>query len=164
VRHLREGWKSTGTTRIAALALPALTCLEYGDDAQPALGQLTPERLEGAVLLFPAEPGTAPAPAEVRRLVVLDGTWRQVRRMLRRLPALQALPRLSLATSPGPVVRLRRPTFEEGRSTLEAIAGALALLEGAEVAAPLLALHALHVERTLRARGVWGRRAPVTVL
>ena len=162
VRHQREGWKSTGTARIAALALPGLSCLEYGEDAQPAQAALTPELLEGAGVLFPAEPPAAWAPGTLRRLVVLDGTWRQARRMFKRLPALHALPRLSLPPQAHPVLRLRTTTFEDGRSTLEAIADALALLEGPEVAAPLRALHELHVERTFRARGVWALKAGST--
>ena len=53
------------------------------------------------------------------------------------------------------MLRLRTTSFEDGRSTLEAIADALGLLEGPEVAAPLHALHARYVEQTFRARGVW---------
>jgi DTW domain-containing protein YfiP len=159
VRHQREGWKSTGTTRIAALALPSLRCLEYGDDALPARDELTPALLEGAAVLFPAEPAAPWDAAATRRLVVLDGTWRQARRMFKRLPALHALPRLSLPPAAAPVRRLRSTTFEDGRSTLEAIADALALLEGPGVAAPLHALHALFVARTLQARGVAPVRA-----
>ncbi len=155
VRHQREGWKSTGTARIAALALPGLTCLEYGEDTQPAQAALGPALLEGAAVLFPAEPPAAWDAATVKRLVVLDGTWRQTRRMFKRLPALHPLPRLTLPPQGRPVLRLRVSAFEDGRSTLEAIADALQLLEGPEVAAPLHALHALHVERTFRARGVW---------
>jgi DTW domain-containing protein len=159
VRHQREGWKSTGTARIAALALPGLACLEYGDDAQPAQGALTPALLEGAALVFPAEAAPPCDPATVRRLVVLDGTWRQTRRMYRRLPALHALPVLALPPRAAPALQLRHSTFEEGRSTLEAIADALGLVEGPAVAAPLHALHALYVQRTLQARGVWSPAA-----
>jgi DTW domain-containing protein YfiP len=156
VRHLREALKSTGTARIAGLALPHSRLIEYADKPEPvteALGSL-----EGACLLFPTD---TPAPwpeLPPGKLVVIDGTWRQTRRMYQRLPALHALPRLALPTRPARVLRLRETTFEEGRSTLEAIAEALRLLEGDAVAAPLHALHALYVERVLRARGIWEQR------
>lgn len=161
VRHQREGWKSTGTARIAALALPGLRLLEYGDDAEPARAELPALLAPGTHLLFPAE-AEAPAVdrAAVTRLVVLDGTWRQVRRMYQRLPVLHGLPRVSLPAKPEPVLRLRESTLEAGRSTLEAIADALRVLEGEAVAAPLHALHARYVEQVFRARGVWGLKRP----
>lgn len=158
VRHLRESWKSTGTARIAALALPRLTCLEYGEDSQPAADTLAAMPLDDAALLFPGE---SPAPfdsSRLRRLIVLDGTWRQTRRMFRRLPALHHLPCLALPPKPQPVLRLRASTLEEGRSTLEAIADALGLVEGDAAGTPLHRLHELYVERVLRARGVWEQR------
>lgn len=160
VRHQREGWKSTGTARIAGLALPNLRLLEYGEDAQPALDALPGELGEGTFLLFPADAATPVDVAQVKRLVVLDGTWRQVRRMYQRLPALHALPRLALPVKAEKVLRLRETSLEEGRSTLEAIADALGLVEGAAAAAPLHALHARYVEQVFRARGVWGLKAP----
>ena len=86
---------------------------------------------------------------------MLDGTWRQTRRMFAKLPALHALPRLTLPPKAAPVLRLRVSTFSEGRSTLEAIADALGMIEGEAVALPLHRLHALYVERVFRARGVW---------
>ncbi len=208
VRHEKEAWKSTGTARIAALALPSLKLLDYTEDAEPAKSQL-PEFVDGAVLLFPGV-GGAPAPGEagggqeggrvytedaepaksqlpefvdgaallfpggngvpspceggggqeggrVRRLIVLDGTWRQTRKMYAKLNSLHAVPKLELPPPPlgEKVLRLRDSTFAAGRSTLEAIAEALTLLEGPAIAAPLHALHTLYVERVFRARGVW---------
>ena len=63
------------------------------------------------------------------------------------------LPRLALAPPAEPVERLRTPPHPEGMSTLEAVAFALAQLEGPEIAQPLLALHARAVDQGLRARG-----------
>ena len=154
VRHERESFKSTGTARVAALALPNSQMLDSGEETA-----LTNEQLEGqlagAYVLFPSEP-LAPWPqGPVGTLVVLDGTWRQTRRMFTKLPALHGLPRLTLPPKPAPVLRLRSSTFSEGRSTLEAIADALGMLEGEVVSMPLHQLHALYVERVFRARGVW---------
>ena len=156
VRHERESWKSTGTARIAALAMPNLRILDFGEDAEPARGALPEEVAGGAHLLFPTDEVTPFG--EVKRLILLDGTWRQTRRMYVKLPALHPVPKFSLPQKQAKVLRLRDSKFEDGRSTLEAIAEAIALLEGDEVAAPLHALHAAYVERVFRARGVWDRK------
>jgi DTW domain-containing protein YfiP len=152
VRHEREVYKSTGTARIAGLALPRLSFVDYGDDATEVERKL--QGVEG-FLLFPADP-PAPWPKEpVDHLILLDGTWRQARKMLKKLPSLQRLPKLTLPAKNDAVLRLRDPTVEGGRSTLEALADALGLLEGESVATPLNALHDLYVERVLKARGTY---------
>ncbi|MFZ5441019.1 MAG: tRNA-uridine aminocarboxypropyltransferase [Myxococcota bacterium] len=158
VRHEREGWKSTGTARIAALALPNLKLVEYCEDAEPAASTL-PALVGGAQLLFPTPDATPLTPDEVpARLIVLDGTWRQARKMYAKLPMLHGVPRRTLPERAARVLRLREAHFEAGRSTLEAIAEALALLEGEALAAPLFALHDAYVERVFRARGVWEQK------
>lgn len=158
VRHAREADKSTGTARIAGLALPNSGLIDYGEDAEPVDAELKPHTL-GAWLLFPAEEGTAAPVGAPTRLIVLDGTWRQTRRMLRKLPSLAGLPRLALPPKDAAPLRLRGSDAPENRSTLEAIADALAVLEGEGVSVPLHALHALMVERVYRARGVWGLKS-----
>lgn len=156
VRHKQEAWKSTNTVRIAGLALPRLTLVEFGVDLAATAAALAPlVDGDGVYLVYPSDTA-ATWPAEApRRLVFLDGTWRQTRRMLKKLPVLAALPRLALPDKDAGVIRLRRPTFAGGRSTLEAIADALALLDHDEAAAALDALHARYVEHVLRARGRW---------
>lgn len=155
VRHEREGWKSTGTARIAGLAMPNLRIIEFSEDAEPARSEL-PALVGGAHLLFPTDE-VAPW-GEVKRLILIDGTWRQTRKMYGKLEALHGVPKLALPPQTSKVLRLRESAFEEGRSTLEAIAEAVALLEGADVASPLFALHNLYVERVFRARGVWDQK------
>lgn len=156
VRHERESWKSTGTTRVAALALPNLSIIDFDDDPAGVNARL-PE-LFNAALLFPS-PTPSPWPSTpLETLVVIDGTWRQTRRMFTKLPKLHGLPRLQLDTPPQVMLRLRDTSFEGGRSTLEAIAEALHLLEGSAVSEPLHALHQTFVERVLTARGVLGQK------
>ncbi|MEW5742532.1 MAG: tRNA-uridine aminocarboxypropyltransferase [Myxococcota bacterium] len=158
VRHAREAMKSTGTVRVLALSMPGAQVLEYGEDTQPAQAQLEPLLDEGTHLLFPGEGAAGWDATKVTRLVALDGTWRQARRMYHRLPALHALPKLALPAKADVVLRLRESPSGEGRSTLEAVADALALLEGDAVAAPLHRLHADFVERVFKARGVWEQK------
>lgn len=81
-----------------------------------------------AALLYPGE-GTAAVPADVNQLILLDGNWRQSRRLLAANPWLADLPRLSLPEQPGRYA-IRRAHRPGQLSTLEAGLHALALLEG----------------------------------
>ncbi len=156
IRHRKEAWKSTNTARIAGLALARLVLEEYVADRGSDHASLAPLLAgDGVALVYPAEPRAEWPAVPPRRLVFLDGTWRQTRRMVRRIPALAALPRLWLA--PGPqhdaVTRLREPSLPGGRSTLESIADALRATGEGDAATALDALHARYVEHVLRARG-----------
>ncbi|BDG06285.1 tRNA-uridine aminocarboxypropyltransferase [Anaeromyxobacter oryzae] len=151
LRHASERERLTNTARWAALALPGTEIVDHGlPEAPPDLSHLS---APGTFVLFPA-PAPAPPPTVPPRLVVVpDGTWSQARRMVQRVPVLRTLPRLALA-GPPPGQRLRRPHRGDGMSTLEAMAGALAVLGAGEAAERLLALHATAVERVLRLKGM----------
>lgn len=151
LRHVKEAWKSTNTARLAAMALEGARVERYGAPGQPFDQGLVSGG--GTWLLFPQQGGPPPPSAPPSRLVVLDGSWSQARRMVQRVPALRALPRLSLPPLWPDRVRMRRPPSPEGLSTLEAIAFALGQLEGEAVQRPLLDLYALAVERVLMTRG-----------
>ncbi|WP_457420422.1 tRNA-uridine aminocarboxypropyltransferase [Roseateles sp. P5_E7] len=107
----------------------------------------------GTALLYPGE-GAAAAPADVDRLILLDGNWRQSRRLLAANPWLAALPRLSLPEQPGRYA-IRRAHRPGQLSTLEAGLHALALLEGApERFAPLWGAFETFVEAGLYRRAM----------
>lgn len=152
VRHYKEALKSTNTARLASLALTNMEIVDYGKMGAP----FDPGLLEGEDIwtLFP-DSGRSLPEKPPRTLVVLDGTWSQVRQMSHRVPRLSTLPRLSLAMSGAPTLRLRRPPHPDGMATIEAIALALSALEGPALGEPLLALHERYVEAVLRARGAW---------
>ena len=153
LRHAREAEKSSNSARWASLLVPgcemrtwAGRCdvVMHGDLGRPGDWLLFPSEGEGG------EPGRPEALPE--RVVVLDGTWRQVRRMLRALPRVRRLPRLSVGPrSPG--ARLRAPPAPGCLSTLEAMAGAVALLEGEALGQALDARHRAVVARARAARG-----------
>ncbi|MBI5547038.1 MAG: DTW domain-containing protein [Deltaproteobacteria bacterium] len=151
VRHIVERLRTSNTGRLAALALPNSEILEYGD-----LEPLDESRLSGpdTWLLYPV-PSAAAAPqaSPPKRLIVLDGTWRQSRKMFARLDPLRGMPCLALSPGDPSLVRLRRPPREDGMSTLEAIATAVAHLEGEEKARKLLELHDAHVQAVVTLRG-----------
>ncbi len=149
IRHITEQLLTSNTGRFAALALPKSRILAYGGgDTFDA----TPLCAPGSVLLYCSGPAR-PLPFVPERLIVLDGSFRQARRMYKRVPELRDLPEFSLPAARVIPTRLRRPTQPEGMSTIEAIAAALSELEGPELAAPLWALHAELVRRADRMRG-----------
>lgn len=82
----------------------------------------------GTALLYPGE-GAAAVPTEVTQLILLDGSWRQSRRLLAANPWLAELPRLHLPEQPARYA-IRRAHLLGQLSTLEAGLHALALLEG----------------------------------
>lgn len=109
----------------------------------------------GTALLYPGE-GRPTAPADVSRLLLLDGSWRQSRRLLAANPWLAALPRLSLPAAPGRYA-IRRAHRPGQLSTLEAGLQALALLEGGpERFAPLWTAFDAFVHAALSRRGETG--------
>src|SRR3954469_14134337 len=155
VRHKWEAFKSTGTARVAALSLSNLSILDMAaENPDPVREQL--RELEDAWLLYPGHATPAAPRPPPQTLVVLDGTWRQTRKMLRRLPELSRFPRFSLQAEPA--VESRRDRLREAprpgaRSTLESIADALGALDSPETGRRLLDLHQRFVERTRWARG-----------
>jgi DTW domain-containing protein YfiP len=154
IRHNKEKEKSTNTVRVAALALVRCQVLTYGAPGQPFDASV----LEGSDtwLLFPDTQPPEPQSPPPRRLIVLDGNWGQARRMVQRLPVLRRMPGLALPPPPPNTRRLRRPPNPDGMSTLEAMAGAVALLEGEEKAQQLYALHELMIDRVMQSRGRLG--------
>lgn len=155
IRHALENHKSTNTARIARLALERMEILDW--DSRNPPDALAWVRSHGNVwLAYPGSTTADCAHARPDAVLILDGTWRQVRKLLRTHPWMFLLPRLSL---PGPTHegrRLRVSPLAEGRSTIEAIAAALSVLEGPEKGAPLEALHDVMVEQVLSARGMPG--------
>jgi DTW domain-containing protein YfiP len=82
----------------------------------------------GTALLYPGA-GAPATPAEVARVILLDGSWRQSRRLLAANPWLGTLPRLSLPMASSRYA-LRRAHRPGQLSTFEAGVHALGLLEG----------------------------------
>lgn len=152
VRHHWEALKSTGTARMAGLALENARILDMAaENPEPIRQEL--RALQNAWLLFPGRDSEARLASPPETLVVLDGTWRQTRKMLRRLPELSRLPRLSLETEAPERDRLRDSPGASARSTLESIADALGVLGSSALSERLLDLHRRFVHQTRVARG-----------
>lgn len=155
LRHAREASKSTNSARWASLVLARCAVFDVDGDADVPSEQLAGE---GVALLFPGgQPLEDVRPA---RLIVLDGTWRQVRRMIIHRTALRGLPTVSLPGAiPADGPRLRRAPALTHLSTLEAIAEAIRRLEGEAAGDAVARAHRLFIDRVLSTRGRLGPQA-----
>jgi len=147
VRHAAEIHKASNSGRLAAQALINSVLLDYGVRDNPFDDRELSE--DDTWLLFPSgEPRRAPPRPPPKRLVVLDATWPQARRMHQRIGALRGMPVLALPAPSVPAEQLRTPPHPDGLATITSIARALALLEGEAVSAPLDDIYALMVARS----------------
>lgn len=158
LRHIAESRRPSNTGRFVALALPNSRIIPCGGGDR--IGLSSPDdtwlRAPGTCLLWPDGPGSKLIRPE--RIVVLDATWHQARRLYARTPALSTMPRLVLPAPAHSRARLREQRRPDGMSTLEAVAAAVATLEGAKAAEPLERLYDEVVRRTIAWR--WGTRHP----
>ena len=146
LQHPAEAGHAKNTAAFLTLGLSPAAQLLRGEVFDPALAG------PGTALLYPGK-GDAPPPADVRQLLLLDGSWRQSRRLLAANPWLAALPRVGLPAHPSRYA-LRRAHRPCQLSTLEAVLHALALLEGApERFEPLWAAFDGFVQMGLSRRG-----------
>jgi DTW domain-containing protein YfiP len=158
VMHRAEAAKSTNTGRIATACLAGSEILVRGHEGKPSEPLRWSEGVQ-PVLLFPHEDATPIAEAgrildgRPVVLVVPDGTWRQASKVRRRVPGLGELPCLSVSGESRSPHRLRAEAHAHGLSTIEAIARAMAVLEGEHVRAALERVFRSMVERTLWTRG-----------
>ncbi len=150
VRHRLEAFRPTNTARLAALVLGDVALFEFG--RLGVRGTDAPLREPDTWLLFPDGPQLAPEGPRPRRLLVLDGTWPQARRMAHKLEAVRGLPRFALPPPLESPERLRAEPHREGMATLEAIARALEILDGPAVAAPLFDVYRRQVAGVLATR------------
>jgi DTW domain-containing protein YfiP len=101
--------------------------LDYGCTSAH-LPDLSNINWESTALVFPMfynpDPENPPKAVEdtssIQTIVLLDGSWKQTSRMLKRMPELIRLPRLEIAPASPPLPRIRHPYFEGGMCTMEA--------------------------------------------
>jgi DTW domain-containing protein YfiP len=157
--HSKERGRVSNTARLTGLFLTEGHVRVRGQKDQPLdpHGIRSPRHLD--VVLFPSADAVELDAAWVARqdrplnLIAPDGSWGQVRRMVRREPTLAALLHLRLPAGPPSRFRLRSQPRADGLATFEAIARALGIIEGDHVRAPLDYAFDVMVERTLWTRG-----------
>jgi len=133
LQHPRERRMGVGTARFAKIALPnsALRVgVDFADD--PVVSALMTDAQPAPYLLFPG-PDAVDVRAlprnEALRVVVLDGTWAQARKLLRKNPWLAALPRVAFTPQQPSRYEIRQQPQDFCVSTIEALAEILDAVE-----------------------------------
>ncbi|ACY14014.1 tRNA-uridine aminocarboxypropyltransferase [Haliangium ochraceum] len=153
VIHHTEIRKPTNTGRLAVEALVNSEVHVRGLVGEPSTAIDWQGRRP--LLLFPHAEAEVLAPSdEPVALVVPDGTWGQAAKVRTRVPGLGDVRCVTLPLGPPSRYRLRSAPQSHGLATLEAIARAMGILEGAQVQDQLERLFRIMVERTLWSRGV----------
>ena len=156
ILHRIEARKPTNTGQLAAACLPHSDTLVRGHAGSP-----TPPLIWDAgtqpIYLFPHDDAVPiehfAASEKPVVLVVPDGTWRQAWKVRQRVPGLREIPCVSLPSGGATRYLLRTERRENGLATIEAIARAMEVLEGAWVREALDRIFHTMVERNLRMRG-----------
>lgn len=124
MRHVLERHRASNTGRLIPHCLQGGQLQEYA----------TPERdFEEAGLAAPdtwllyPRPGARQPTQAPRRLVVLDATWSQARKMGQRIRGLSSLPAVALPPPQVALPRLRKGREPEQMSTAESVIAALRL-------------------------------------
>jgi DTW domain-containing protein YfiP len=159
LRHVYEAQRPSNTGRLVALAMPNSRIIPCGGGTRIGLSPVDDEflRVPGTWLLWPDGTGTQSGMSDLTppdRVVVIDATWQQARRLYSGMPVLWTLPRLVLPEPKQYRDRLREQHRSDGMSTIEAIAAAVAKIEGVEAARPMESLYDELVRRTISLR--WG--------
>ena len=134
LRHVLERNRNSNTGRLVGAALANAQVLDYAVPSAP----LDLDLLAGpaTALLYPRpspKPDTAP-----ERIILLDASWSQARRMAQRIPQLRGMPSLALPAPTQVIPRMREGQSPEQMSTGESAIVALRLLgEDSAAAAPV---------------------------
>lgn len=150
ITHAHEITRPSNTARFATRMLARSSLHVHGsaDGISAAWGV---DRANPLVLHPDGRPLTA-ADASRSCLIVPDGTWRHVRRMLKRIPVLATGDTVRVAAPDYTELTVRREPRAGHTSTLEAIARAMGLLESPEVEAQMLAVLTRVIEAMRRRR------------
>jgi len=160
IMHHHEQWRSSNTARLAHWALPNSGLHSYGAPHMRLEADHFDTDTFQYLVLFPSagarclHPNMLVEDPRTTVLVVPDGSWRQARRMSRRLMLWGLRQHVTLPPGAPSIYRLRRQAHAHHVSTFEAIARALGALEGEAVEHALLEIfkHKVRSELSLRGR------------
>ena len=167
LQHPRESRLAIGTCRMAHLALAGseLHC-GVSFESHPRVRALAADASGDVAVLYPGDDACEPEALDApRTLLVLDGTWHQVRAMWRANPSLHRLPRIGFVPASPGNYRIRREPAPHCLATVEAVVEALGRLERDPVRfRPMLGAFDQMVEtqlvfKTLKPGAPWRRRA-----
>lgn len=154
-----EQWKTTNTGHLASLVLDNCELRVRGHDTEPLRTDDLASPSRRTFVVFPTDDARVLDSALVEedprpiQLVFPDATWQQARRIMKRVPALQAAPKIVLSAAHASKYKLRKHAREGGLCTYEAILEALTVIEGEHLRAPMERVFRLFVDRTLWSRG-----------
>lgn len=153
VVHAAEWGRSSNTGHLVRLGLANATLLIHGRRG----GRLGPASFSSAgstpLILYPGRGANRLTPelaASLNRpvtLIVPDGNWNQTQHMMRRLPSLTGAETVSLDEPSLDLRRARHNADAARRSTFEAIARAIGVLESVHYEERLIELYRLMLER-----------------
>ena len=155
--HHKELKRTTNTGRLALHALTNSSMHIRGEGRQRMdLSHLLSPDYETYVLYPSAEAIDLEAltPQKPVHLLVADGNWRQAGKVNQRHPEFRHLPRVRVRPTTLAQYHLRQEHFQDGLSTIEAIALAIGTLEGKNAQNSLLALYQAKLHATLKGRGI----------
>lgn len=136
LRHALERRRNSNTGRLVGAALAGSKVLDYAVANEPL--DLSVLARAGTALLYPRQgPVASPFPT---RIILLDASWSQARRMAQRIPELRGMPTLSLTAPTAVIPRMREGKSPEQMSTAESAIAALRLLGEEEAAGHLESL------------------------
>lgn len=151
--HRIERTRSTNTGRLVARLLDGAEVRVRGEIGPQPRAPLPEGR---RLLLFPSPGARVLSPDDARGapvvLLVPDGNWNQARRACRRDPDAQGAEPVTLPAGAPSRYGLRRAPHEGALSTLEAVARALGLLEGADIERRMMEAFDVWVHRAMRVR------------
>jgi DTW domain-containing protein YfiP len=142
--HAVEWRRSTNTGHLTRLALANAEIRLHGLHHRPVNSDGIDPAAPSTLVLYPgrgADPLTAETVAALPRpltLLVPDGNWRQAKHMMRRVPILGRARAVRLETPRPDLPWLRRNVLRDRRSTFEAVAQTLGLVESLETEQRLL--------------------------
>ncbi len=157
--HAKELKRTTNTGRLALKSLKNSEMRIRGQTFAPVdLSDLLTDQYQ-SLLFYPSEEAQELTSdylkqfAKPIQLLVPDGNWRQASKVSIRHPELKAVPRVMISKPNLATQHLRAESFEEGMSTLQAIAEALRVIESEEVYQSLMKVYSAKLENTLKGRG-----------
>jgi DTW domain-containing protein YfiP len=134
LQHPRERDMPIGTAHMASLCLPNSKLLVGVDwENSSPLRHVLSDPKRRAVLLYPSDDAIdmgCLSELGPLTLVVVDGTWSQTKKMVRKNPVLDHLPRLTFKPPKPSEYRIRREPKPDCVSTIEALTIVLGALEG----------------------------------
>lgn len=156
--HYKEMRRTTNTGLLAAKALVNSEVVVRGEVGQALDLQTVLDPRFRPVLFFPSEDAIDLNEDFIKQsekpiqLLVPDGNWRQASKIHYRHREIKELPRVMIKTPNPEIQRLRKETIPEGMATLQAIAEAMGVIEGAAIKRELLRLYHRKLEGTLKGR------------